>query len=70
MGLLDWGQGWSVIFLSLSHILAGEVEHLGVLWMWWGQGVGRRPGDGVQCSDRSHLHPLTRWDVEMSLRVQ
>ena len=68
--MFDWGQGWSVNFLSLSHLLAGQEEHLGVLWIWWGQGFGRRLGDGRQCSDRLHLHPLTRWDVEMSLRVQ
>lgn len=44
MGLLDWGQGWSVNFLSLSHLLAGEEEHLGVLWMQWGAAGGEGAG--------------------------
>ena len=55
-------------FLLYSHLLAkGGREHLGRCG--WGQGggaVGRACGAFVQ----SHLHPLTRWNLEMSLREQ
>lgn len=27
-------------------------------------------GEGMQHLAQSHLHPLTRWNLEMSLRVQ
>ena len=55
MGLLDWGQGWSVNFLFLSHLLAGEEEHLGVLWMQWGCGNESQSAVGTMWEGNKHL---------------
>lgn len=50
---LDWGQGCSVKFLLLSHLLAGGG---GTIWAAV-DGGGQALGEGMQYFAQSHLHP-------------